>query len=163
MRPDHKAARNAAIVAAFASGEPGPSIAKRYGVSRQRIHQVLHDAGIGRSQGGASFRTRQRDEAAERARQVRREARTMQRYGVRSLAPYDPALVRSLVQFRRNFPDARLTLPQWVTLWAGVKPGQGNSWACRRIDPTQARTADNLKVRQASTSSSSGQSCGRQR
>ena len=71
------AKRERHIIKAYKSGKTTAQIAPKYGVTRQRIQQILSRNGIGRDDGGVSVTARKREEKVLR----NRDSRFRKRYG----------------------------------------------------------------------------------
>lgn len=60
---EHRAERDAAIVAAYRAGETMPSLGARYGITRQRVEQVVRKAGVPRVDLSAKLNAQRKDPA----------------------------------------------------------------------------------------------------
>lgn len=69
--------RNAALVQKYQEGIPGTELAATFGISRQRVQQILKKAGLGRNQGGHVIRC----EAAHAGKMQRLDEYAIQKWG----------------------------------------------------------------------------------
>lgn len=119
-------ARGLKFVSLYKSGKTSSEISKKYGVSRQRVQQVLARYGIGRHDGGVFLRTEKRLEKLK----IRRDERYKKIYG----CSYDEwkDIQKPFNKYRRspaysyrnhkNLSRIRgiefsLTLPEWWQIW----------------------------------------------
>lgn len=136
-----------------------------YGITRERVRQVLKRQGITSDDAARSAMREARNEALEELRTARRDKLTERVYG----CGLDKALTlngghplrehgtRSHYYLQRRVNVARhegwdqwqLTFPEWAALWAGKPLGSRHgpgSYVVHRIDKTKPWTIDNVTL-----------------
>lgn len=128
--------RERLIVKAYLKGKTTSEIAPEYGVSRQRIQQILARNGIGRNEGGATVRSEKRKEKFFKAR----NKRYLKSYGctfnevMEIRAKYGNRPFRAYACHKRNAKtrniDWKFNFIQWWKVWElsgkWSKCGRGN-------------------------------------
>jgi hypothetical protein len=159
--------RNAQIVAYYRKGRTLDDIAALAGLTRQRVQQIVHKAGVKAEEGGRTVRAQQRRERL----QAQRDQRCLEKYGHtwsehRQMLHYD-ALERRRgrkvsrtvnARFRRQRQSMRnagipwsLTLAQWWAVWedSGLWSlcGRGKGpYTLSRIDRTKGYEMGNVVI-----------------
>lgn len=121
VKADERAAEMAAL---FRQGWTYERIGQRYGVSRQRIQQLLGGrCGITAADGGATLRYALKRRARDAEKRARRDARCLSKYGC-TYALYHSTPVSARRAFRQQRANARrrdiemsMTFWEWWTLW----------------------------------------------
>lgn len=157
--------REAHCIDLYRSGKTLQEIGDVYGVSRERIRQILARAGVTRSEGGTHVRSLKSKEAAEQRRKQARDGRSLLYYG----CSYDELLrlndgvpVRlgesKAGRFRTQKNNAKLrnirwmlTFPQWLAIWEESgkweERGTGRHGYCMaRIGDTGAYRVGNVYI-----------------
>lgn len=137
-----------------------------YGITRERVRQILRRYGVESRSGGAALRQRRHAtataETAEadcKAAQAVRESVCMERYGC-TLAQYAkiPAEAREAYAQQRCNAQGRgvpwdddFKLWQWYTVWTAsgrfaLRGRRSNKYVMRRIDPARGYAKDNVQI-----------------
>lgn len=119
------AARNSEIEAMFMAGESLGRIGEKYGISRQRVHQILKCVGIDSSVGGARKACSERKAAERREAKNRRESACIKSYGLPCSDVDELRRIGALRAFKMQTKNARmrgiefrLTLKEWWEIWS---------------------------------------------
>lgn len=145
--------REIEMVSRYLSGETLEQIGKHYGVTRERVRQLVARHNVSRFEGGACERRRARD-AAKAARRVEYYIR---RYGMR---PEEYEIVPKGIRksYREQERSAayrgigwKFNLAEWISVWqkSGVafNRGRGKDKYCMsRIDDKGPYSVDNVRV-----------------
>jgi hypothetical protein len=148
----------------YKKGSTLQDIADVYGVTRERVRQVLHKAGVSRQDGGGSLRARQKKAAAIAAQVGRAEAAARRRFGcsVRDLqmlggwcSKVKDSIAGYYVQQRVNAAARgirwQITLPEWWAIWeqSGRWEQRGNrrnSFVMCRFGDCGPYSSDNVYI-----------------
>ncbi len=137
--------RNVDIVARFLKGETSSELGVEYGLTRQRVIQILSQLGVEIAKGGFALKCQQ----AQQARQVLRQSEINRSYGTsRATVASIPANVRRAYSSQRRWVssagmDWSFNLESWWKVWhesgnfehRGANQGQ---FRMRRRDNTQS-------------------------
>lgn len=123
--------RQAAMAALYRGGQTLEQIGQAYGVTRERVRQIIGAAGLSRKDGGTHIKSIRRNERKRMARHAKRDKQMLEFYGctyaealtINDLAPI--SRVGSTAQlFARQRQTAKnrgiewaITLPEWVAVW----------------------------------------------
>jgi hypothetical protein len=144
--------RRAEIAERYRKGETQEQIAPDYGISRERVRQILAEAGLYRNDGGAFAKSKQRHESIESAR----DARYLRKYGM-AFCDYKaiPAKAkRAYIEHRRNAGDRGIewafSLAGWWRVWQESgkwgQRGPGKGYCMGRIGDIGPYAADNVYI-----------------
>lgn len=131
--PQHTdASRDAEMAAMYRAGMTLQQIGDEFGVTRERVRQIMRRSDVERGEGGVAVRARRRRARRERELSSSRQARAVATYG----CDYDTAMSLNeglrlsnqsglAVAFCGHRSRAirrgvgfELTFPQWVSIWA---------------------------------------------
>lgn len=158
------AERNARFEELYKSGLTLQQIGTKYGITRERVRQVLTKyQRVGRFDGGQHKRA---SEKAERTKR-RRDARYVEKYGY-TLAEYKALPRKARAAFRSQANNAahrgigwQLTLREWWEFWesSGKWPrrGRGNGYVMCRVADTGPYAIGNIYIATGCENSSEGQ------
>ena len=158
--------REKAIVGTFKAGQPMQWIGNEWGISRERIRQILKKAGVSRSQGGASERRRRRTalhlEAKNQSciekhgmvwpayRSLLCIGKGMQNAGIRRERTPIGAFARQRQNARKRGIEWKLTLGEWWDIWTSSgkwsERGRGRGYVMARIGDVGAYAPGNVKI-----------------
>lgn len=137
------------------AAETQEQIANTYGVSRERIRQILAIYNI--TSKDSPRVVRDRDKRA--AREIARLGRFMPGCGctmgeLETIRSESREAIRVYREFRHNVVTRKLpvelTLPQWWALWKAsgkwAQRGRGHGYGIGRIDPRKGFTLDNVTI-----------------
>ena len=161
-RSDTRFERNAQIAREFLSGKPLGFIAEQFGITCQRVHQIVkaHDCS-GRV--GQALRAKQRTQDA----QLRQDKRSLIKWGC-DYATYRRILKnvgKPTYKFQRQRENAkkrgidwRLTLVQWWSIWEAsgkwYKRGLGTGYVMSRVGDTGPYEVGNVFIQTARANNS---------
>ncbi|MBU2791838.1 hypothetical protein HAQ01_00070 [Acidithiobacillus thiooxidans] len=160
----------------YRQGETLAQVGDKFGLTRERVRQILKERGVSKDQGGEALQAARRKEQKERTRQQRRQARQeylaewcLQALGCtideavringgkpitrqRSCRPngsaYDKYLgIRNQVLLKNR--TAYLSLPDWHQAWVRSghwEDGPGHGWCLIKIDPQKPWELNNVHV-----------------
>jgi hypothetical protein len=149
--------RNSVIVSLFIDGKTLQEIGDIYGISRERVRQILSNCGLTRADGGRAVKAKRRKE--EKAR--KREEEVQRRYGcsiefydsMRGDESYHESRVRRFAQQRNNAKkrgiDWNLTFYDWCNIWGDKWESRGRTlgqFVMARNGDTGPYSADNVKI-----------------
>jgi DNA-binding CsgD family transcriptional regulator len=130
-RPNALQGRNEKMIALYREGKTLEEIGLAYGLTRERVRQILAKCGVTKQQGGRSLRARTRDAMRVEKRRAKRDANALETYG----CDYDTAVslndglgLRGEGTKSRFFTQQRLsaknrgiewklTFPEWCAFW----------------------------------------------
>lgn len=129
--PKRNPERDAVICRLYQDGKTLEEVGAVFGVTRERVRQILKRAGVPSKDGGAALKARRRARARIEARVIERDARTQEFYG----CYYDEALAlnnglnlstpgtpaRWYTEQRRNANhrdiEWSISFPEWMAVW----------------------------------------------
>ena len=150
--------RNEEVVARYRDGETLDAIGKRFGVTRERIRQIIfkHSRIYGLVDGGVRIRTERKRSERAAAREAQREARVLKNYGC-SLDIYytvkNAGGVNAYMEQRngakRRGIDWRFTLATWWRCWQDsecwrLRGRGGDSFVMARFGDVGPYSVDNV-------------------
>src|SRR3954462_10338761 len=124
-------ARDEEIRTLFLSGETLQKIGDRFGVSRERVRQILRRIGISSDEGGSHIGVVHRNAERRRRHEEKREARISETYGctyAEFLEANEGKLAKHLGSFAQRYKSQkhsahargvawRISLPEWKGMW----------------------------------------------
>ena len=153
------------LVSRYSAGESLQAIGSDYGVTRERVRQLLSKRGINKTNGGFLKRAKDKAAACRSEKKFRRDERAIKTYGCTysevkrlndGLLPSDTrgialAFVRKRINARRKDKSLiwTLTFPEFVALWeqSGLPRGLASeSGATVLLDPAKGYVAGNVYV-----------------
>lgn len=167
--------RNAVFAALYADGLTLQQIGDRFGVSRERVRQVLAKQGLTARDGGAAVQTAQRTQVALAARDVRytvkwghtyaahRRLRLIGRGMMQRGAPRERTPIGAFIRQRHTAGKRgigwSLTLAEWWTIWTAsgkwCRRGRGASgYVMSRRGDVGPYAVDNVFIQRATQNSS---------
>ncbi|HEY5851965.1 MAG TPA: sigma factor-like helix-turn-helix DNA-binding protein [Lysobacter sp.] len=129
--PKRNPEREAVICRLYQDGKTLQEVGDVFGLTRERVRQILRRAGVPPKAGGRAKRAQRRNAEATTRRRIERDARAQEVYG----CYYDEALAlnegrtlsnagtpaRSYVEQRRNAAvrdiEWSITFPEWMFIW----------------------------------------------
>lgn len=129
--PQRNLERESVICALYREGRTLQEVGDVFGLTRERIRQILRRAGIAPDAGGSKERSRRRARERKQRSRIERDARTQATYGcyadeLTALNQGQPraapnSLARAFIEQRRNAQQRgiewALTFPEWVSVW----------------------------------------------
>ena len=126
-------ARQEQMILLYVAGQTLHQIGAAFGVTRERVRQIIAQAGISRKDGGGVKRAEARMRWKNTARDLRRNARTFGSHGCAyaeavalndGKAPWAKgSLAKAYINQKRSSQkrgiDWRFTFPEWVGVWVG--------------------------------------------
>lgn len=124
-KPNANAQRNQKMVHMHAQGCTLQSIGNQFGITRERVRQILFAQGVSAADGGVSLRASISRSTQEANRQATRDAKSIQKYGLPCLAMDEHRASGALNAFTRQRLNAAqraihwgLSFVQWWSVWA---------------------------------------------
>lgn len=153
--------RDKQIVRLFRSGATTPAIGEQFSITRERVCQILHKAGVSRTDGGRAKTATENRQARAEAREKRclslwgltsAEYRThADRYG--TCTDQTTPMGRFLIQRKRAGErgiEWRLTFKEWWAIWRRSKRygrrGRGDGFVMARKRRAGAYEAGNVEI-----------------
>lgn len=129
--PKRNPERDQVMCRLYQDGKTLEEVGAVFGVTRERVRQILKRAGLSSTDGGAAARGRRRRRAALEARAIERDARAQEQFGCYydevvalndGLKPWNKAaLSMRYMQQKRNAAardiEWSLSFPEWVSIW----------------------------------------------
>jgi hypothetical protein len=129
--PKRNMEREAVICRLYRDGKTLQEVGDVFGVSRERVRQILRRAGISPDAGGVRERTRLRRRETNAKRQIERDARTQEFYGCyhdQAIALNGGLILSTPGAPARAYIDQRssaiyrgiewsITFPEWMAVW----------------------------------------------
>lgn len=150
----------------FKSGLTLQEIGDQYGLSRERVRQILASVGVTRAQGGEALRARRRREK----RDAERDQRTLARYGctwaqLKEIRAHEGAPHRAYFYQRKNSRNRgipfEMTLWEWWSIWKESghwhERGRGQGYCMCRKNDEGPYSVDNVFIAPSRVNSSLAQ------
>lgn len=149
--PKRNFEREAVICRLYRDGKTLQEVGDVFGLTRERVRQILKRAGVNPKEGGRSLSARRRRDAHLVERRIERDARAQEVYGCyhdEALALNDglnlsdkAGYAAAYVQQKRNadFRDVEwsITFPEWMVVWQESghlsERGQGHGYCMARF------------------------------
>lgn len=136
----------------YSQGLTLEQVSERYGITRERVRQLILTLGIARKDGGQAVRTQQK----RAARSQRADALSVERYGL-TRAEYAAIPVKARQAFREQKRNARtrgiewhMTVAEWWDVWqkSGKWPqrGRGQGYCMGRKGDCGPYSVDNVYI-----------------